>query len=149
MLLKKKISLLKGSLAFAFLLLVIASIGLTVYCRNLSLQIDKRFSGRRWSVPSKVLSDTTLLYPGQRVNRALLQKKLEHLGYRQCSYSPTKKGEMRSSPSQIEIFLHDMKTPQQTREGFPASLQFSASVIESIVNSRTGQPVPLLELVFN
>jgi penicillin-binding protein 1B len=146
MLRKKKTSFLKRIVRFAFFLVLLGSIGLGLYSWNLSIEIDKRFSGRRWSVPSRVLSDTTLLYPGQGVNRALLQKKLEHLGYRPCSQSPTKKGEMRSSPSRIEIFLHDMKTPQQTREGFPATLRFSASGVESIVNSRTGQPIPLLEL---
>ena len=143
---KKKTSFKKRISGFAFFLLIFACLGLGLYCWNLSFQIDKRFSGRRWSVPSRVLSDATLLYPGQGVNRALLQKKLEHLGYRQCSHSPARKGEMRSSPSRLEIFLHDIKTPQHTREGFPATLQFSASGIESIVNSRTGQPVPLLEL---
>ena len=39
-----------------------------------------------------------------------------------------------------------MKTPQQTREGFPAIVQFSGSRIESIVHSRTGETVPILEL---
>jgi penicillin-binding protein 1B len=143
---KKKAAFRKRILGLAFFLLIFACLGLALYCWNLSSQIDKRFSGRRWSVPSRVLSDTTLLYPGQGLNRALLQKKLEHLGFRQCSHSPAKKGEMRTSPAQLEIFLHDLKTPQQTREGFPATLQFSASQIESIVNSRTGQPIPLLEL---
>jgi penicillin-binding protein 1B len=143
---KKKTSFLKRFLKSAFVLLLFISLGLGLYCWNLSLQVDKRFSGRRWSIPSKAFSDTTILYPGQGVNRTLLEKKLDHLGYRKTSQSPVKKGDMRSFSSRLEIFLHDMKTPQQRREGFPVVVQFSGSTIESIVDSRTGSSVPILDL---
>jgi penicillin-binding protein 1B len=143
---RKKAYLLKRLLRFALALLIFVSLGLTLYCWNLSHLIDKRFSGRRWSVPSRVLSDTTILYPGEGVNRSLLEEKLGHLGYRKSSRNPTKKGDMRISSSQLEIFLNDLKTPQQAREGFPAVVSFSGSRIESIVNSRTGERVPILEL---
>src|SRR5512136_1883519 len=143
---KNKTSFLKRLLRFAFVVLLFVSLGLGLYCWNLSLQIDKRFSGRRWSIPSRALSDTTILYPGQGVNRTLLEKKLDHLGYRKSSRNPAKQGDMRMSSSRLEIFLHDMKTPQQTRQGFPAVVQFSGSGIESIVHSRTGESIPILEL---
>ena len=143
---KKKTSFLKRLLGFAFVLLLFASLGLALYCWNLSLQIENRFSGRRWSIPSRAFSDATILYPGQGVNRNLLSKKLDHLGYRKSSENPAKKGDLRISLSRLEIFLHDMKTPQQSREGFPATVQFSGSRIESIVHSRTGKTIPILEL---
>ena len=143
---KKKTSFLKRFLKLAFVLLLFVSLGLALYGFTLSIEIDKRFSGRRWSIPSIALSDTTILYPGQGVNPALLEKKLDHLGYRKTLQSPAKKGEMRMSSSRLEIFLRDMKTRQQNREGFPAILQFSASRIDSITHSRTGETVPILEL---
>ena len=143
---KKKTSFLKRLFRFAFVLLLFVSLGLALYCWNLSLQIDKRFSGRRWSIPSRALSDTTILYPGQGVNRTLLEKKLDHLGYRKTSQNPARKGDTRISSSRLEIFLNDLKTPQQTREGFPAIIQFSGSRIESIVHSRSGEAIPILEL---
>ena len=143
---KKKPSLLKRLLKLASLLFLLVTLGLAVYVYELSLQIDKRFSGRRWSIPSKALSDTTILYPGQGVNLPLLEKKLDHLGYRKTSESPARKGERRIFSSRLEIFLHDLKTPQRTRDGFPVTVQFSASRIESIVHSRTGESIPILEL---
>jgi penicillin-binding protein 1B len=143
---KKRASFLKRLLSFAFIILVFASLGLAIYCWDLSHQIEKRFSGRRWSIPSRALSDTTILYPGQGVNRALLERKLDHLGYRKSSQKPAKKGDMRIASSRLEIFLHDLNTPQQTREGFPVTVQFSVSGIESIVHSRSGEPIPILEL---
>jgi 1A family penicillin-binding protein len=143
---RKKTSFLKQLFKFAFVLLIFVSLGLGLYCWDLSLQIDKRFSGRRWSIPSKVLSDSTILYAGQEVNRTLLGKKLDHLGYRKTSQPPAQKGDMRISSSRLEIFLHDLKTPQQTREGFPTVVQFSGSRIESITHSRTGESIPILEV---
>ena len=143
---RKKTSFLKRLLKYAFLLLIVVSLGVALYCWDLSLQIDKRFSGRRWSIPSRALSDTTILYPGQGVNRSLLEKKLDRLGYRNSSQNPTKKGDLRISSSRLEIFLNDLKAPQQTREGFPAMVQFSGSRIESIVHSRSGEAIPILEL---
>ena len=146
MTLKKKTSFIKRFLRVAFVLLLFVCLGLALYCWDLSLQIDKRFSGRRWSIPSRVLSDTTILYAGQEVNRTLLGKKLDHLGYRRTSQTPAQKGDVRISSSRLEIFLHDLKTPQQSREGFPTVVQFSGSRIESIAHSRTGQSIPILEV---
>ncbi len=143
---KKKAPFLKRLVNFTFALLIIASMGLALYGWTLSSRIDKRFSGRRWSIPSRVLSDITVIYPGQGVNRSLLGKKLEHLGYRQSSQSPAKKVEMLYSASMIEIFLNDVKNPQQTREGFPAVIVFSGPRIASIAHARTRAPVPILEL---
>ncbi|MGE5841141.1 MAG: PBP1A family penicillin-binding protein, partial [Deltaproteobacteria bacterium] len=128
------------------MLLLFVCLGLTLYGYALSLQIEERFSGRRWSIPSRALSDVTILFPGQGVNLATLGKKLDHLGYRRSPQAPAKKGEVRISSSRLEIFLHDMKTPQRTRDGFPAPVQFSGSTIASIVHSRSGEAVPILEL---
>jgi len=143
---KKKAFFPKRLLCSIFILLIFASLGAFLYCWNLSSQIDKRFSGRRWSIPSRVLSDTTVLYPGQVVNRFLLEEKLVHLGYHTVSRNPGEKGEMRISASRLEIFLKEMKTPQKTREGFSAVISFSGSEIKSIIDSRTGERVPILEL---
>jgi penicillin-binding protein 1B len=146
MLRKRKAHWVKRLLGFTIALVVFVSLGLPLYCWNLSHLIDKRFSGRRWSVPSRVFSDTTILYPGQGVNRASLEEKLAHLGYRESSRNPAEKGDMRIFPSQLEVYLNDLITPQQSREGFPAVISFSGSTIKSIINSRTGEAVPILEL---
>ena len=69
-------------------LCLLVIIGLAVYCYTLSFQIEERFAGRRWQIPSKIFSDTTLLYPGQRMNRDLFMDKLLRLGYRQVPHAP-------------------------------------------------------------
>jgi predicted membrane protein len=40
-----------------------AAIGLGFYGRSLFRQVEERFAGRRWSVPSRVYSDVTCSIP--------------------------------------------------------------------------------------
>ena len=54
-----------------------------LYCVYLANQIENRFAGRRWNIPSTVYSDSTLLYPGQAINHLILMEKLKRLGYRE------------------------------------------------------------------
>lgn len=134
--------LLKG-IVFVF---VLTGAGLALYSWHLSTQIEKRFSGRRWSIPSKVYSDTTILYPGQNINRSLLSQQLDRLGYTKVDHSPSQSGELRISQSRIELFLHDLEIPSHERKGFPVRIDFSRARIESITRTDKMEPVPLLEL---
>jgi penicillin-binding protein 1B len=128
------------------LFLLLLSAGLFLYGWYLAVHIDQRFSARRWSVPSKVFSDTTLLYPGQRINPVLLKEKLGALGYRQVSHQPAKKGELQVSPEAITIFLNDLTTPWNNRKGLPVRIAITQGTIESILRTADGQAVPILEL---
>ncbi|PKN26028.1 MAG: hypothetical protein CVU64_18720 [Deltaproteobacteria bacterium HGW-Deltaproteobacteria-21] len=128
------------------LLLLLAAGASVVLVGNFSREIEKRFSGRRWSIPSRVLSDTTMLYPGQTFPRKQLEAKLGRLGYRKVSGSPERKGEIKVADSRIEVFLRDFITPQQTSIGFPLRIHYQKDSIESLTRIDTGEPVPLLEL---
>ena len=127
-----------------FTLLLVA--GLICYGWYLSTHIEQRFSARRWSVPSKVYSDTTLLYPGQRINPDLLKKKLEALGYRKVDHKPSRKGELRTSPDAVTVFLNDLNTPWNNRRGFPVRIAITGDIIESIIGTKDYREVPILEL---
>jgi penicillin-binding protein 1B len=133
-------------LKFTLPALIIMAAGLGAYRLHLSSQIDQRFSGRRWSVPSRGFSDTTLLYPGQKVDRAGLEKKLERLGYRKVDHKPESKGEMHLNGSAWEIFLHDLQVPYSTKTGFPLELVFKGSRIDSMIHLQTQRRLPLIEL---
>ena len=127
-------------------LAALMGVGILLYCWHLSSQIDQRFSGRRWRIPSKVFSDTTLLYPGQQINRPLFNEKLRRLGYRQFVLNPRNKGELYSSASVVKLFLHDLSMPSRYREGVPVRIRFKGNRIESIAHLNTGEPMPILEL---
>ena len=128
------------------LVLILLSASLLLYCWHLSDQIEKRFSGRRWSIPSKVFSDITILYPGQSINRSFFRETLSRLGYWEVSNQPEQKGEMRTSGSLVELFLHDLEIPSRKREGFPVRIKFLDNRIDSIKHLKTSKPIPILEL---
>lgn len=138
-------SIRKRLLKSAALALLVLGVILSGYCLYLSIKIDQRFSGRRWRIPSKVFSDTTILYPGQPINRTLFHEKLKRLGYREVPGKPERKGEMKRSGSTVEIFLRDLERPSDKREGFPARIRFWKSEIRSIVNLNNGKSVHILE----
>ncbi|NIQ38521.1 MAG: PBP1A family penicillin-binding protein [Proteobacteria bacterium] len=136
----------RGLLRTSALVLLIVGVGLVLYCWHLSVQIETRFSGRLWSIPSRVLSDTTMLYPGQKIRKTVLIERLHRLGYREVFNEPAKKGELHISASAMKLFLHDLNAPHRKREGFPVQIQFSENRIESISRADGQKPVPLLEL---
>lgn len=132
-------------MAASVVVLVVAG-GLLLYLWNLSHEIEQRFSGRRWSIPSRVLSDTMNLYPGQNFSRDRFEAKLGRLGYRKMDRSPERQGETWSAGSVAEVFLRNLQTPHQSREGFPLQIRFQKERIESMTRMDTKEPVPLLEL---
>ncbi|HNR14885.1 MAG TPA: PBP1A family penicillin-binding protein [Thermodesulfobacteriota bacterium] len=129
--------------AWALLFLFIGSV---FYCMSLSGQIEERFSGRRWSIPSRVFSASTMLYPGQSTNRELFLNKLRRLGYRETVRSPKSQGEMHISDSAVDIFLRDLPQALEDRPGYPVRIRFSSSQIVSLQRLDSGESVPLLEL---
>jgi penicillin-binding protein 1B len=126
------------------LLLVTGSI--VVYGWHLSNGVEQRFAARRWSIPSRVYSDTTLLYPGQYINRRLFQEKLLNLDYRKVLSPPTKKGEMQINAGSIRIFLNDLRTPWNNREGFPIQIVLAEGQIKNIKRTDRNEALSLLEL---
>ena len=138
--------MIKKLIIFLIVVFLLAALALAVYGWFLSVKIETRFSARRWQIPSTVFSDTTLLYPGQRFGPTELREKLNNLGYRTVSGHPGRRGTMRLSPSEAEVFLNDLQIPSQKRNGFPVRIRFDRNRIESI--ERIDQPayLSILEL---
>jgi penicillin-binding protein 1B len=134
--------LLKGMV----IVLLLLSLGVAAYGWSLSKDIEKRFSGRRWSIPSKVYSDTTILYPGQTINTELFFDKLKNLGYRDVPNKPVQKGEMYRKGNTLDLFLNDLILPSQKREGFLVHIVIKQGDIFDIKNSQSNESIPLLEL---
>ena len=137
----------RGSFKWVALGGLLAAILLALYCWHLSSLIEKRFSGRRWSIPSTIYSDITILYPGQDVNRALLHEKLFRLGYRERGdQKGIGEGEMWISRDELEIYLCDLDVSSRKRPGFPVRIRFDQSRIASITDLSRNEAVPILEL---
>lgn len=130
------------SLAIILIFVAVTS----VYMLYLYGSIETRFASRKWSIPSTVYSDATLIYPGQRINKTLFLKKLAMLEYRKVDHVPALKGEMRISEGGVSIYLHDFKTSQRHWEGFPVTIACDKDVIAGISRTDTKESLPLLEL---
>jgi len=136
----------KRLLKYTLIIFAAGSLGLAAYGGYLSSQVERRFSARRWSIPSTVYSDTTLLYPGQHFNPPIFAEKLFNLGYRAVDHLPSQKGELQTGPQGLIIFLNDLKTPWSQREGFAIRIMLDKDRIESISRMDSGETVPILEL---
>jgi penicillin-binding protein 1B len=138
--------MIKKSFIFSMVVLLAALIGVIIYGWHLSGKVEERFSSRRWSIPSKVFSDTMLLYPGQHINRGLFQEKLKRLGYRNVSGLPKKKGDMQTNREGLRVYLYDLKVPWKKRAGFPVHIQFDPHTIKAIAREDNGKSISLLEI---
>jgi penicillin-binding protein 1B len=138
--------MLKRIVKYTLLIFLLGGIALVMYAWHLSGQVERRFSARRWSIPSTVYSDTTLLYPGQHINPARFSKKLFNLGYHSVKRVPSQKGEIRIRTDTLDIYLNDLKTPWTERAGFLAEIGLSDDRIRTIRRKANGQMIPILEL---
>jgi penicillin-binding protein 1B len=130
----------------AALLLLVAVLGAAAYGWSLSRDVEKRFSGRRWSIPSTVYSDTTLIYPGQRIRSDALLDKLQRLAYRAVDHAPKQKGQFRRRGDSFEIFLNDVNLIVLERSGYPVKIDIKKGTILDIRHGLSGESIPLLEL---
>ena len=111
----------KQLIKYTLIFFIFACVALAIYGWYISNQVEKRFSARRWQIPSTVYSDTTLLYPGQRFNPEIFTKKLINLGYRRVDHLPSKKGELQITPVEINISLNDLKNTLAHQGRIPGS----------------------------
>lgn len=56
-------------------------------------QVEKRFSGQRWSIPSYIFSDTIILFPGLSLDLDFLSQMLDRRFYRKSAKPPSHPGE--------------------------------------------------------
>jgi len=131
-------------LLFLIILLALVTV-LFFYFRNLSNHVETRFSGKKWQIPSRVYSDTTIIYPGQRLNLPSFFEKLHRLRYRQIDGLPKLKGEMKVSSNLLDIYLYDASFQSVNRKGFPLRIRFQEDVIESMTRFDTQEPLSIFE----
>jgi penicillin-binding protein 1B len=74
--------------------------------------ITRKFdSSRRWDLPSRVYSDATPVIPGRTYARALLEPKLNHVGYHAVKARVKRPGEYRYVDGDLEVYLQSFEYP--------------------------------------
>ncbi|HYD50682.1 MAG TPA: PBP1A family penicillin-binding protein [Terriglobales bacterium] len=118
------------------------------YVRAWDAEVTERFRTQRWTFPSKIFSDGVLLYPGMDIDASGLHQRLQQIGYHPVESAVARKGEYRLDPktSAFDIFLYDLPYPSSNGAARPIRLQLTGSVIEKIIELKTGEETFDVEL---
>jgi len=119
-----------AGLAFLVMVVFVAFLG---YVGWMYIVITKKFdSAVRWDLPSRVYSDATAIVPGVRYTRALLEPKLNHVGYHEVKRRVENPGEYRYIGDDLEIFLNNFEYPDMEFHAMPVLLEMDGSRVRSI-----------------
>ena len=145
---KSRSRTLKAAILFLFLFVAGATVFGAWYVKYLDGVVTAKFEGRKWQFPSKIYSDTFLLYVGMGLRREDLVEKLRRLSYRETRTAPKAKGEYRfvKSDGAVEIFLHDFAYPLERFQGIPIRVNLQGATVTRMENVDTGQELFSLEL---
>jgi penicillin-binding protein 1B len=136
---------------FLVSLLIVTSSGIVFggwYLSGLEKIVTEKFEGSKWRFPSKVYSDSYLLYVGINLRFEELAEKLRRLGYHEAQVLPKARGQYRLQPARgrAEIYLQDFFYPTEQFKGFPVNISFQGTVVTKIQNGATGEDLFSLEL---
>ncbi len=137
----------KSAIKLAVYSCLLFACAMALYTLYVSGQVQERFAGRRWSMPSRVYSDTTLLYPGRPATAALLENKLKNLEYRSTRRLPEAPGEYRMlSSTALEISLRPLTVPGRQRPAIPVRITLADNRIQAISNLMSKEPLYTIEI---
>lgn len=101
--------------------------------------VTKKFdSSRRWDLPSRVYSDATPLVPGMAIPRALLEAKLNHVGYQEVRKRVENPGEYRYVGDDLEIYLNNFEYPDMEFHAMPVLVEMDDATVASVKRLNDG-----------
>lgn len=133
------------------ILLLVTSAGLVFgswYLKGLEKTVRAKFEGQKWTFPSKIYTDSYLLYVGMNFRLDDFWEKLRRLGYHETKAQVKSRGEYRyeKSAGLLEIYLHDFVYPTERFKGVPVRISLAGSLVTKIENGATGEEMFSLEL---
>jgi penicillin-binding protein 1B len=119
-----------AGIAFTVMVAFVALIGFVGYTYAV---ITKKFdSSRRWDLPSRIYSDATPIVPGVSLPRALLEPKLNHVGYHETRMRVSNPGEYRFVAGNLEIYLQNFEYPDIEFRALPVLIDFEGPTVRSV-----------------
>src|SRR5689334_9035594 len=120
------------------------------YYDSLEQEVVTRFSGQHWTLPSLLYSDSTMLYPGERLGEIGFYQRLARLNYHGVQPGQVRlRGEYSfdQKHGSLVLFLHSFRYPYRDFAGTLVRLKISPlETIESIEDLATHQPEYSIEL---
>ena len=119
------------------------------YYNQLENEVVARFSGKRWNIPSRIYSDSVLIYPGQDLKDLGFFERLARL-----NYHPVDPGRVASrgeysfdrKRGKLDIFLHSFAYPFGNFGGEFVELTLKGDTIDSMGDPVTHKPIFSIEL---
>jgi penicillin-binding protein 1B len=122
----------RHSAGLAFLVMV-AFVGFIGFIGYTYVIVTKKFSSaRRFDLPSRIYSDATPLVPGMSYPRALLEPKLNHVGYHEVHARVANPGEYRYVDGNLEIYLQNFEYPDIEFRAVPVLVDMDGATIHAI-----------------
>src|SRR5688500_15955251 len=122
----------RHSAGIAFLVMILF-VGFIGFLGSTYVVITRKFeSAARWDLPSRVYSDSTPLVPGVAYARAVLEPKLNHVGYREVKKRVENPGEYRYVGDDLEIFLNNFEYPDMEFHAMPVLVEMNGATVKSI-----------------
>ena len=119
-----------AGLAFFVMVAFVAFLGFVGYTY---VSVTKKFEAAMiWDLPSRVYSDSTPIVPGVSFPRALLEPKLNHVGYHEVKKRVENPGEYRYAGDDLEIFLNNFEYPDMEFHAMPVLVEMDGARVRSI-----------------
>ena len=119
-----------AGIAFTVMVLFVAFIGFVGYSY---VVITKKFdSSRRWDLPSRIYSDATPIVPGLELPRALLEPRLNHVGYHEVPERVAQPGDYRYVKGNLEIYLQNFEYPDVEFRAVPVVVGFDGETVRDV-----------------
>ncbi|HEY5648758.1 MAG TPA: transglycosylase domain-containing protein, partial [Nitrospiria bacterium] len=133
---------------FRLLVLIAAflSVFFVIYLVVLFFIVTTRFEGKKWRLPSKVYTDSFILYPGIDIRETGLRERLKRLGYVSSDTPPARPGTFTWSGNVVSIYFNKFEYPDSTFPATPIDIFLEGSRVSLIENSETGKQLLLAEL---
>src|SRR5271156_2050510 len=119
------------------------------YYHQLENEVVARFSGKRWNIPSRIYSDSILIYPGQDLQDLGFFERLARLNYHPVDTGKVStRGEYSfdKKRGKLDIFLHSFAYPYGNFGGEFVELNLKGDTIDSMSDPVTHKPIFSIEL---
>lgn len=124
-------------IAFVLLLLIVAaaavgSVALWLMLRQWEPVVVEKFQTHRWSFPSKIYSDSLLIYPGMDLKAVGFYERLHDLDYQRVDGEVTRRGQYHVDKNGLDIYLHEFPYPTVEGSGTLVRLNLSGDAVTRI-----------------
>jgi len=139
-------------LAFGFLVVIafLSAIGGVVAWRTIRYWdgvVTEKFRTHRWSFPSKIYSDSLLVYPGMDLKAVGFFDRLRDLSYQPVHGELARRGDYNADDrAHLDLFLHDFRYPAMDGAGRAVRLDLDGSTVTRIEDLADHKELYTIEL---